>query len=75
MGGENLIYLCGIYKVIGWKYRFAILTRDANASMIKTHDRMPIIVNKDAVRCYLTDWGAAMELIALALPELRCQSA
>ena len=70
VGGENLIYLCGVYKIIDGKHRFVILTRDANASMIETHDRMPIIIGRDAVRPYLTEYEAAIELISAASPML-----
>lgn len=58
------IYLCGIYKVLEGKYRFVILTRPANDSMIEIHDRMPVIAHADQVRPYLTDQNAAMEIIA-----------
>ena len=70
VGGENLIYLCGVYKIIDGKHRFAILTRDANASMIETHDRMPIIIGREAVRPYLTEYDKAIELISAASPML-----
>ena len=70
VGGENLIYLCGVYKIIDGKHRFAILTRDANASMIETHDRMPIIIGREAVRLYLTEYETAIELISAASPML-----
>ena len=69
-GGENLIYLCGVYKIIDGKHRFVILTRDANASMIETHDRMPIIIGRDSVRAYLTERETAMALIDSASPLL-----
>lgn len=58
------LYLCGIYKLIDGAYRFVILTRPANESMIETHDRMPVIVGGSQVRTYLTDWNVAGEIIA-----------
>ena len=70
VGGESLIYLCGVYKIIDGKYRFVILTRDANETMIETHDRMPIIISREAVRPYLTERETAMELIQSASPLL-----
>ena len=68
------IYLCGIYKLIDGVYRFVILTRPANESMIEVHDRMPVIVGEKEVRPYLTDEAAARALIAAASPELRRQA-
>ena len=70
VGDEDLIYLCGVYKIIDGKHRFAILTRDANASMIETHDRMPIIISREAVRAYLTEYEKAIKLISTASPML-----
>ena len=69
------IYLCGIYKIVDGKPRFVILTRAANESMIDTHDRMPVIVDENSVRPYLTDRNAAMEIIATAAPMLSRQEA
>ena len=70
IGGEKLIYLCGVYKIVDGKHRFAILTRAANATMIETHNRMPIIIRKEHVRTYLTDAAAAIRLIGNASPIL-----
>ena len=70
-----VIYLCGLYKLIEGQFRFVILTRTANESMIETHDRMPVIVNQNEVRRYLTDADAAIEIIANAAPLLNRQKA
>lgn len=64
------IYLCGIYKLVEGAFRFVILTRPANASMIEIHDRMPVIVGETEVRPYLTDRSSATEIIAAAAPVL-----
>ena len=64
------IYLCGIYKLVDGAYRFVILTRPANESMIEVHDRMPVIVGEKKVRPYLTDRDAAAEILATASPML-----
>lgn len=64
------IYLCGIYKLVDGAYRFVILTRPANESMIEIHDRMPVIVGEREVRPYLTDRDAAAEILATAAPML-----
>lgn len=67
---HSALYLCGIYKVIENVCRFVILTREANASMIETHDRMPVIVSADEVRPYLTDLNAASGIIHGQAPVL-----
>ena len=68
--GQAPLYLCGIYRVVDGVVRFVILTREANASMIRVHTRMPVTVGAHQVRAYLTDPGAAMELILEKAPEL-----
>lgn len=65
-----VLYLCGVYKLVGGQPRFVILTRAANESMIETHDRMPVIAAENEVRSYLTDHDAAMEIIAVNAPVL-----
>ncbi len=64
------LYLCGLYTLTDGVYRFVILTRAANASMLETHDRMPVIAAENQVRPYLTDRIAAREIIAGPAPEL-----
>lgn len=68
---RSTLYLCGVYKIIDNIVRFVILTRQANASMIKTHDRMPVILSAAEVRPYLTDYHAAIEIIHAQAPVLR----
>ena len=72
---QRTVYLCGLYRQIGEELRFVILTRAANASMLATHDRMPVIAAEDEVRPYLTDADAAAALLAAPGPELQRQPA
>ena len=65
-----VIYLCGVYKIIDGQYRFVILTRAANESMVETHDRMPIIAAEQEVRPYLSNYESALGIIASAAPML-----
>ena len=71
----SVLYLCGLFRIIDGQYRFVILTRQANASMAATHDRMPVIVGAEQVRPYLTDLTAAAEILATAAPALERQPA
>ncbi len=73
--GHDVFYLCGMYKVVDGRACFVILTRPANESMLGTHDRMPVIAAEDEVRPYLTDYNAAMEIIAASAPSLTRQAA
>lgn len=73
--GQSVLYLCGVYKIIDGECRFVILTRPANESMIETHDRMPVIVGEQDVRPYLTNYDAAIAILAAAAPMLRREHA
>lgn len=75
LDGLRTLYLCGLYKLIDGQYRFVILTRPANESMIEIHDRMPVIASPDAVRPYLTDFHSAEEILITANPLLKRQAA
>ena len=70
--GDRTLFLCGLYEhTEDGGYRFAILTRPANASVADVHDRMPVIASADEVRPYLTDLDAAMRILSEANPLLR----
>ena len=70
LGDRQIIYLCGIYRVIDGRVCFVILTRAANDSMIETHDRMPVTVREGEVRDYLTDYAFAESALAAPGPAL-----
>ncbi len=73
--GLPVMYLCGLFRIVDGQCRFVILTRQANASMLETHDRMPVIVGENEVRAYLTDRSAASALLAASAPALTRQPA
>ena len=75
LDGLRTLYLCGLYKQIDGKYYFVILTRPANASIKDIHDRMPVIASAESVRPYLTDYTAALDIIAASNPQLRREPA
>ena len=64
------VYLCGLYTLTNGVYRFVILTRRANGSMIGVHDRMPVIAAEREVRPYLTDPRAAAGILGADGPRL-----
>ena len=66
----EVLYLCGLYKIVDGQVRFVILTRAANESMIEIHDRMPIIATEDEVRPYLSDLSSAKAIVTKAAPVL-----
>lgn len=70
VGASSVFYLCGLYRIVDGQYRFVILTRAANESMIEVHERMPVIIGEHEVRAYLTDAAAAAGIIASASTKL-----
>lgn len=49
---RRILYMAGFYKQYEEEDRFVILTTQANASMKETHDRMPLILEREE----LEDW-------------------
>lgn len=68
------IYLAGFYQLSENRDSFVILTTAANESMIKVHDRMPLMIEKPQVYDWLYDNTAAKELLGAKMPLLdsRC---
>ena len=64
------MYLAGIYSLSDNKDSFVILTTAANESMIKVHDRMPLMIEKQHVKDWLFDRNAAEELLRENMPLL-----
>ena len=65
------IYLAGLYRLSDNKDSFAILTTSANESMIKVHDRMPLMIDKSDVTSWLYDEKAAKEMLHARMPLLQ----
>lgn len=67
---QPVIYLAGIYRQDGAQKRFVIITREANESIIKVHDRMPLIIATDKVRNWLYDDESLETFLTGPLPQL-----
>ena len=64
------IYLAGFYQLSENKDSFVILTTAANESMIKVHDRMPLMIEKQNVMDWLVDTDAARKMLTMEMPLL-----
>ena len=69
--GAQMLYMAGIYKVKEGAPYFMILTAQANASMAEVHERMPLVLTGENIRLWLTDYGAARELLCAEVPMLQ----
>ena len=52
---RDTVYMAGFYDLTDSGERFIIITTQANASMIKVHDRMPLILEKGQIKDWLLD--------------------
>ena len=52
---RGTVYMAGFYDLTASGERFIIITTQANASMIKIHDRMPLILEKGQIKDWLLD--------------------
>ena len=68
-----VIYLAGIFRPYGAEERFAIITREANGSMLPVHDRMPLMIAPEDVRDWIRDPGQTERLLTQPLPELSAE--
>lgn len=65
------LYLAGIYDNVNGINCFIILTTAPNDSVSPIHDRMPLMLAREQVRPWLTDAGAALELLVSRPPLLQ----
>ena len=68
---QKVIYLAGIYDVIDGRHRYTILTTEANASVARFHDRLPVILSQEAWKPWLFDSDAAEQLVKQDMPVLK----
>ena len=68
-----ILYLAGIYRPFGDEKRFVILTREANASMLPVHDRMPLILTREEVEPWVCDARRAASALMKELPLLKAE--
>jgi putative SOS response-associated peptidase YedK len=67
---SKMLYMAGLYSYFGGAAQYVILTAPANASVAETHNRMPVVLRREMLRPWLTDEGAAMEILHTEPPEL-----
>lgn len=52
---QTVLYMAGFYDRYKDEDRFVILTTEANDSMRPVHDRMPLVLDKNEIRTWLSD--------------------
>ena len=69
----ELLLLAGIYHEEQGKYRYTILTTQANESMRPVHDRMPVMISRDEIKSWLNDNGRLSEFLERQQMILTCE--
>lgn len=60
---KKCMYMAGLYRLEKDETRFVILTTAANASMKDIHDRMPLILDEEAVPEWISNTNETNELL------------
>lgn len=60
---RDTVCMAGFYDLTDGGERFVIITTRANASMIKVHDRMPLILEKGQIKDWLSNDSAVKYLL------------
>ncbi len=72
---SDLTYLCGLYRMENDYPHFVILTRNAGENISFIHDRMPVILSKDAVGSWIDPNRNPHVLLSSALTDMTAEKA
>ncbi len=67
---KDMLYFAGFYRRFGEEERFILLTTAANDSMKQTHDRMPVILEKDEILSWIRKENETRRFLEKKMPEL-----
>lgn len=68
--GSNSLYMAGFYNLFKDEPRFIILTTEANSSVSSIHNRMPVILEKQQIKDWITDTDKAVSILHKTPPSL-----
>lgn len=71
--GESVLYLAGFYNEFKDIRRYVILTAKANDSVMKIHNRMPIVMRKEDLNNWITNTDGALKFLEGEHPALISQ--
>ncbi|MBQ6439530.1 MAG: SOS response-associated peptidase family protein [Mogibacterium sp.] len=71
--GGGLLLLAGFYREEQGIPRYTILTTEANGSMIKVHDRMPVMIGRDEIRPWIEDDERLPDFLSREQVPLTCE--
>ena len=73
--GANAIWLCGLYRMEEGLPVFTVLTREPTEELRKIHDRMPVMLPKEAVPDWIRPDADPNELLRLAVTDVMIEKA
>ena len=65
-----VLYMAGIYDRFAGENRFTVLTTAANASVVRFHDRMPVLLEREELESWLFGSAAVPGLLNKEMPAL-----
>ena len=69
----GLLLFAGFYREEQGVPRYTILTTEANGSMIKVHDRMPVMIGRDEIRPWIEDDARLSDFLGREQAPLTCE--
>ena len=69
----GLLLLAGFYRKEQGLPRFTVLTTEANESMIKVHDRMPVMIRREEIRPWIEDDARLPDFLGRKQMQLVCE--
>jgi len=69
----GLLLLAGFYREEQGIPRYTILTTEANGSMIKVHDRMPVMIGRNEIRPWIEDDSRLPDFLGREQMPLTCE--
>ena len=68
-----MLLLAGFYREEQGIPRYTVLTTEANGSMIKVHDRMPVMISRDEIRPWIGDDARLPDFLNREQSPLTCE--
>lgn len=67
---HKLVYMAGVYNLVDNVDRFVVITTQANESVNRVHDRMPLILEESEIAMWLQDERATGYLLHKKSPQM-----
>ena len=69
----NITYLCGLYRIENDLPVFVILTKEPSEDVAHIHDRMPLILPKEAIKAWINPSVSAKTVLPYALTAMKAE--